>query len=107
MLQDVLQKTVAGASATGTTLKVLGQAGVIRPHRPLALARVVKVLRDWGTGPAGGRKPAFIAWQRCAPTRHYTAMPGTPPGAPRALRLGGAPRLPKPPPRNGRLQAPR
>ncbi|WP_296602902.1 AMP-binding protein [Nocardioides sp.] len=60
MLQDVLQKTVAGAAATGTTLKVLGQAGVIRPHRPVALARVVKVLRDWGTGPAGGFTAAAL-----------------------------------------------
>jgi fatty-acyl-CoA synthase len=60
VLQDVLQKTVAGASATGTTLKVLGQAGVIRPHHPVALARVVKVLRDWGTGPAGGFTAAAL-----------------------------------------------
>ncbi len=54
MLQAVLQKARSGASATGTTLKVLGEAGVIRPHNPLALARVAKVLKDWGTGPAGG-----------------------------------------------------
>ncbi|MEP9365692.1 AMP-binding protein [Nocardioides sp. CN2-186] len=50
----VIEKVLAGFSATGTTLKVLGTAGVIRPHHPLALARAGKALRDWGTGPAGG-----------------------------------------------------
>lgn len=60
VLRDVLQKTRAGASATGTTLKVLGQAGVIRPHNPVALARVVKVLHGWGTGPAGGFAAAAL-----------------------------------------------
>ena len=54
MLQDVLQKTRAGASAMGVTLKVLGRAGVIRAHNPVALARTGKALKDWGTGPAGG-----------------------------------------------------
>ncbi len=60
MLHAVLQKTRAGASATGTTLKVLGEAGVIRPHHPVALARVAQVLRQWGTGPAGGFTAAAL-----------------------------------------------
>jgi len=50
----VLRSVLAGASATGTTLKVLGEAGVIRPHRPLALARAGLALKERGTGPAGG-----------------------------------------------------
>jgi len=60
VLHAVLQKTRAGASATGTTLKVLGEAGVIRPHNPVALARVAQVLRQWGTGPAGGFTAAAL-----------------------------------------------
>ena len=60
MLQDVLQKVLAGASATGTTAKVLTQAGVVRPHHPVALARAAKALRDWGTGPAGGFTAAAL-----------------------------------------------
>ncbi|GAB3196968.1 AMP-binding protein [Nocardioides hungaricus] len=60
MLPDVLLKARAGAAATGTTLRVLGRAGVIRPHRPLALARAAKTLKDWGTGPAGGFTAAAL-----------------------------------------------
>jgi fatty-acyl-CoA synthase len=50
----VLRSLIDGATATGTTLKVLGGAGIIRPHHPRALAKAGKALRDWGTGPAGG-----------------------------------------------------
>lgn len=60
MLHDVLLKARTGASATGTTLKVLGRAGVIRPHRPVALAKTAKALKDWGTGPAGGFTAAAL-----------------------------------------------
>jgi fatty-acyl-CoA synthase len=42
------------AGAAGTTLKVLGGAGIIRPYAPWVLARVLKAIRAWGTGPAGG-----------------------------------------------------
>ena len=38
----------------GTTAKVLGQAGIVRPYSPVALARVLKAVTAWGTGPAGG-----------------------------------------------------
>ena len=40
--------------AAGTTLKVLGGAGIIRPYAPWVLARVLKTIKVWGTGPAGG-----------------------------------------------------
>ena len=33
---------------------MLGRAGVIRPHNPVALAKAAKALKDWGPGPAGG-----------------------------------------------------
>ena len=60
MLHDVLLKARTGASAAGTTLTVLGRAGVIRPHRPVALAKTAKALKDWGTGPAGGFTAAAL-----------------------------------------------
>ncbi|HEY0774257.1 MAG TPA: AMP-binding protein, partial [Nocardioidaceae bacterium] len=37
-----------------TTLRVLGSAGVIHPYPPSVLAGIVRALRDWGMGPAGG-----------------------------------------------------
>lgn len=42
------------AQSAGTSLKVLGRAGVIRPYSPVVLARLLRTLREWGTGPAGG-----------------------------------------------------
>jgi acyl-CoA synthetase (AMP-forming)/AMP-acid ligase II len=57
---QALQKVVAGASVCGATLKVLGGARLIRPHNPLALARAARVMRDWGTGPAGGFAAAAL-----------------------------------------------
>jgi acyl-CoA synthetase (AMP-forming)/AMP-acid ligase II len=65
VLQDVFQKTRTGASAAGTTLKVLAEARVIRPHHPVALAKAARALKDWGTGPAGG----FTAAALLDPTR--------------------------------------
>ncbi|CAM3800417.1 AMP-binding protein [Nocardioides zeicaulis] len=38
----------------GTTLRVLGRAGVIRPYGPRALVRLGRTVARWGTGPAGG-----------------------------------------------------
>ena len=49
-----MQKLTNAASHAGVTLKVLGGAGVIRPLSPLKLAGIARVLRQWGTGPAGG-----------------------------------------------------
>ncbi|NYG55591.1 AMP-binding protein [Nocardioides perillae] len=40
--------------AAGTSLRVLGAAGVVRPYGPRTLLGLAKVLKDWGTGPAGG-----------------------------------------------------
>ncbi|WP_203335866.1 AMP-binding protein [Nocardioides limicola] len=37
-----------------TSAKVLGAAGIIRPYSPVVLTRLVKVVKKWGTGPAGG-----------------------------------------------------
>jgi fatty-acyl-CoA synthase len=42
------------AAAAGTSLRVLGQSGIIRPYSPITLARVLRTVRTWGTGPAGG-----------------------------------------------------
>ncbi|MBZ5736450.1 AMP-binding protein [Nocardioides sp. TRM66260-LWL] len=50
----MLNKLVSGASAAGTSLKVLSRAGIIRPYSPIVLARLAKTLSDWGPGPAGG-----------------------------------------------------
>ena len=51
--------------AAGTTLRVLGRAGVIRPYSPATLARLGLALKQWGTGPAGG----FIALATQNPDR--------------------------------------
>ncbi|MCW2797415.1 AMP-binding protein, partial [Nocardioides sp.] len=50
----MLQKLLGRASAAGTSLKVLTQAGIVRPYSPKVLAGLAKTLKDWGTGPAGG-----------------------------------------------------
>jgi fatty-acyl-CoA synthase len=50
----VVDKAAGIAGQLTTMLSVLGRAGVIRPHSPVALARVGRTLLDWGTGPAGG-----------------------------------------------------
>jgi len=42
------------AAGVGTTVRVLGRAGVIRPYGPRTLAHLGLVLVRWGTGPAGG-----------------------------------------------------
>jgi acyl-CoA synthetase (AMP-forming)/AMP-acid ligase II len=56
----VIQKVRNGASAAGTTLKVLGRAGVIRPHHPVGLAKAAKAIKGWGLGPAGGFSAAAL-----------------------------------------------
>jgi acyl-CoA synthetase (AMP-forming)/AMP-acid ligase II len=65
---SVLPKVRAGLDAGGTTLKVLGRAGVLRPRSPLGLAKAAQALRAWGVGPAGG----FTAAARIDP--HRTAI---------------------------------
>ncbi|HEV2797936.1 MAG TPA: AMP-binding protein [Nocardioides sp.] len=50
-----LASTVSStASDLGTTVRVLGRAGVIRPYGPRTLASIGMVVARWGTGPAGG-----------------------------------------------------
>jgi fatty-acyl-CoA synthase len=51
----VTPRDLAGTlSGVGTTLRVLGRAGVIRPYGPRTLASIAQVVLRWGTGPAGG-----------------------------------------------------
>ncbi len=50
----VVGRAVGLAGTVGTSAKVLGAAGILRPVPPTALARMGKALKDWGTGPAGG-----------------------------------------------------
>jgi fatty-acyl-CoA synthase len=50
----VIRQVLGRAAAAGTTVKVLTEAGIIRPYSPLVLAGIAKALKDWGTGPAGG-----------------------------------------------------
>ena len=45
---------VGTLTGIGTTVRVLGRAGVIRPYGPRTLFDVGRVLLRWGTGPAGG-----------------------------------------------------
>lgn len=48
-------RDVAGkVSGIGTTVRVLGRAGVIRPYGPRTLLDIGRVVLRWGTGPAGG-----------------------------------------------------
>lgn len=42
------------ARSTGVMLKVLTEAGVVRPLSPVKLARTGRAVLQWGTGPAGG-----------------------------------------------------
>ena len=41
-------------SDAAVTLRVLGGSGVIRPLGPRKLAGLARILKQWGTGPAGG-----------------------------------------------------
>jgi acyl-CoA synthetase (AMP-forming)/AMP-acid ligase II len=47
-------RALGAAGSVGTSARVLGASGVLRPIPPTALARMGKALKDWGTGPAGG-----------------------------------------------------
>ena len=49
--RGALATKVAGI---GTTLTVLGRAGVIRPYGPRTLVNLGRAVIRWGTGPAGG-----------------------------------------------------
>ncbi|HEX6149596.1 AMP-binding protein [Nocardioides sp.] len=49
-----MQRLANGLSNTVTTVRVLGGSGVVRPLSPRKVVGLARVLRDWGTGPAGG-----------------------------------------------------
>ncbi|PVG81842.1 acyl-CoA synthetase [Nocardioides gansuensis] len=49
-----MNKLRGRAADAATSLRVLASSGVIRPYGPGTLAGLVGVLRNWGTGPAGG-----------------------------------------------------
>jgi acyl-CoA synthetase (AMP-forming)/AMP-acid ligase II len=64
---QLLGRAFGLAGSVGTGARVLGGSGILRPIPPVALARMGKVLKDWGTGPAGGftamavRQPGRVA----------------------------------------------
>jgi acyl-CoA synthetase (AMP-forming)/AMP-acid ligase II len=51
---SLVGRALALADTVGTSAKVLGTSGILRPVSPIALARIGKAVKDWGTGPAGG-----------------------------------------------------
>jgi fatty-acyl-CoA synthase len=50
----VLRNALGRAASTGTALKVLAESGIVRPYPPKVLAGILRTVRQWGTGPAGG-----------------------------------------------------
>ncbi len=58
----MIQKIKARATTAGTGVKVLTQAGVIRPISPIRLAKVARAVVRWGTGPAGGFASLAARW---------------------------------------------
>src|SRR5688500_12130707 len=48
------QKAAAVVADQATKVRVLSASGIIRPHSPVTLVRLVRTLKDWGVGPAGG-----------------------------------------------------
>ncbi|WP_416957332.1 AMP-binding protein [Nocardioides sp. T5] len=53
-VRDLPSTLAARASGVATTVRVLGRAGVIRPHGPRTLVDIGRLVLRWGTGPAGG-----------------------------------------------------
>ncbi|HET7071996.1 MAG TPA: AMP-binding protein [Nocardioides sp.] len=51
---SALDRAQSLVGTVGTPARVLGGCGVLRPLSPVALARVGRALKEWGTGPAGG-----------------------------------------------------
>ncbi len=50
----MLQTLIARTTSIGTVLRVIAASGLVRPYSPLVVVRLLKTLKDWGTGPAGG-----------------------------------------------------
>ena len=53
-LHGGLHRTQGIAGGVGTSARVLGGSGIVRPLSPATLARIGRALKVWGTGPAGG-----------------------------------------------------
>jgi fatty-acyl-CoA synthase len=53
-VRDLPTTLAARATGVATTVRVLGRAGVIRPHGPRTLVDIGRLVVRWGTGPAGG-----------------------------------------------------
>lgn len=53
-LDSLIEGIVSRGSSAATALRVIAGSGVVRPYSPATLARLAKVLHEWGTGPAGG-----------------------------------------------------
>ena len=54
MLPTPVKKLTTRAASAGYGLKVLAGSGILRPYSPVALAKAGGVLKNYGTGPAGG-----------------------------------------------------
>jgi fatty-acyl-CoA synthase len=66
-LPSPLDKLATKAASAGYGLKVLAGSGILRPYPPQALAKAGRVLKQWGTGPAGG----FLAITTLLPDRTW------------------------------------
>lgn len=66
-LPSPLAGVASKAASSGYGLKVLLGSGIVRPYSPIALARAGKVLKEYGTGPAGG----FLAMATLMPERTW------------------------------------
>ncbi len=60
MIGYVVERAKGPAVSLATTLKVLTESGVIRPHSPAALGGVAFALTQWGMGVAGGFKAVAL-----------------------------------------------
>jgi acyl-CoA synthetase (AMP-forming)/AMP-acid ligase II len=65
VLPSVLDRLTTRASSAGYGLRVLAGSGILRPYSPVALAKAGVVLKNYGTGPAGG----FLAMATLIPHR--------------------------------------
>jgi len=59
---DTLGRLLARAGAVTVSGRVLTETGVIRPVSPWRLARIGKVVWEWGTGAAGGFTALALRW---------------------------------------------
>ncbi len=53
-MSPCLSAVATRVAGLGTTVSVLGRAGVIRPYWPRTLVNLGRTVLQWGTGPAGG-----------------------------------------------------